>query len=162
MRLKCARVHSSDERKQQQVPAHDLDDVFRVLRRRPDVEAPNLQAWDATDRLLLETAAGYTQPGGTLAVIGDRYGALTLGAIAALGPGTVRVHQDLITGERALRLNAEAWAAARAATAADDGGTRLCRLKRTRVPDQRSLRLDPITPRGRGRPPRQHPKNSRP
>lgn len=124
MGLKCARVHSSDERKQQQVPAHDLDDVFRVLRRRPDVEAPNLQAWDATDRLLLETAAGYTQPGGTLAVIGDRYGALTLGAIAALGPGTVRVHQDLITGERALRLNAEAWAAARAATAADDGGTR--------------------------------------
>jgi 16S rRNA (guanine1207-N2)-methyltransferase len=43
-----------------------------------------------------------------VAVIGDRYGALTLGALAVLGPGAVRVHQDLITGEQALRLNAAA------------------------------------------------------
>ncbi|MDQ0673164.1 16S rRNA (guanine1207-N2)-methyltransferase [Pseudarthrobacter siccitolerans] len=83
-----------------------LDDVLRELRRRPDVEAPNLQAWDATDRLLLETAAERIQPGSSLTVIGDRYGALTLGALAMLSPGTVRVHQDLITGEQALRLNA--------------------------------------------------------
>lgn len=103
--------------------AHDLDDVFRVLRRRPDVEAPNLQAWDATDRLLLDTAAAQTAPGGTLAIIGDRYGALTLGALALLDPATVRVHQDLITGERALRLNAEAWDTARAPAQTDDGGT---------------------------------------
>jgi 16S rRNA (guanine1207-N2)-methyltransferase len=85
-----------------------LEDVFGALRRRPDVEAPNLQAWDATDRLLLETAAGQVMEGSTVAVIGDRYGALTLGALAVLGPGAVRVHQDLITGERALQLNAAA------------------------------------------------------
>ncbi|WP_407709543.1 class I SAM-dependent methyltransferase [Arthrobacter nitrophenolicus] len=89
-----------------------LEDVFQVLRRRPDVEAPNLQAWDATDRLLLETARDHVAPGSRLAVIGDRYGALTLGALAVLEPAAVRVHQDLITGERALRLNAADWLAA--------------------------------------------------
>lgn len=89
--------------------AHNsLEDVFGTLRRRPDVEAPNLQAWDATDRLLLETAADRTGPDSSVAVIGDRYGALTLGALATLGVRTVRVHQDLITGERALRDNAAA------------------------------------------------------
>lgn len=109
-----------------------LEDVFRVLRRRPDVEAPNLQAWDATDRLLLEAASAHVRPGGTVAVIGDRYGALTLGALAVLEPGTLRVHQDLITGERALQLNAAALAsahpdpapsaAARQEATHDDGG----------------------------------------
>lgn len=83
-----------------------LADIFNVLRRRPDVEAPNLQAWDATDRLLLETAVQLGRAGGTVAVINDRYGALTLGASAVLAPAALRVHQDLITGERALRLNA--------------------------------------------------------
>ena len=82
-----------------------LDEVLHRLRRRPDVEAPNLQAWDATDRLLLDTAAERMLPGSSITVIGDRYGALTLGALAALNPGTLRVHQDLITGEQALRLN---------------------------------------------------------
>jgi 16S rRNA (guanine1207-N2)-methyltransferase len=88
--------------------SNSLGDLFAALRRRPDVEAPNLQAWDATDRLLLEAAAGLVPAGSTVAVIGDRYGALTLGALAVLNPGTVRVHQDLITGERALQLNAAA------------------------------------------------------
>jgi 16S rRNA (guanine1207-N2)-methyltransferase len=88
------------------VSVQSLDDVLPKLRRRPDVEAPNLLAWDATDRLLLDTAAERMRPGSSLAVIGDRYGALTLGALAALDPGTVRVHQDLITGEQAPRLNA--------------------------------------------------------
>ncbi|WP_104045249.1 class I SAM-dependent methyltransferase [Arthrobacter sp. ZGTC412] len=83
-----------------------LEDVLPVLRRRPDVEAPNLQAWDATDRLLLDFAAARVSAGSRLTVIGDRYGALTLGALAVLSPGTLRVHQDLITGEQALRLNA--------------------------------------------------------
>ena len=87
---------------------NSLEDVFGALRRRPDVEAPNLQAWDATDRLLLETAAGLVGVDSRVAVIGDRYGALTLGALATLGVHTVRVHQDLITGERALRNNAAA------------------------------------------------------
>ena len=87
---------------------NSLEDVFGALRRRPDVEAPNLQAWDATDRLLLETAAGLVGVDSRVAVIGDRYGALTLGALATLGIHSVRVHQDLITGERALRNNAAA------------------------------------------------------
>lgn len=89
--------------------AHNrLEDVFGALRRRPDVEAPNLHAWDATDRLLLESAADLVGADSRVAVIGDRYGALTLGALATLGIPAVRVHQDLITGERALRNNAAA------------------------------------------------------
>ena len=102
----------------------NFESLFARLRRFPDVEAANLQAWDATDKLLLDSAlemqaAGMLQPGGRLTVVGDRYGALTLGALnsgalnsEALMPGAhaVRVHQDLITGERALRANAEALA----------------------------------------------------
>lgn len=91
-----------------------LDSLFFRLGRFPDVEAATLQAWDATDRLLLDTAvdllaAGVLHPGKRLAVVGDRYGALTLGALAldaASWAGPVRVHQDLITGEHALRRNA--------------------------------------------------------
>ena len=96
-----------------------LETLFSRLRRFPDVEAANLQAWDATDRLLLDTAvelrsAGRLAPGGRTAVVGDRYGALTLGLLArgwqndGADTGPVRVHEDLITGERALRNNAEA------------------------------------------------------
>ncbi|MCB5272799.1 Ribosomal RNA large subunit methyltransferase G [Arthrobacter sp. SO5] len=93
---------------------NNLESLFSRLSRFPDVEAANLQAWDATDRLLLDTAAGFLEPGSRLAIVGDRYGALTLGALA-LGArggsaGPVRVHQDLITGERALRHNADALA----------------------------------------------------
>jgi 16S rRNA (guanine1207-N2)-methyltransferase len=111
------------------VADNTLDSLFSRLGRFPDVEAANLQAWDATDRLLLDTAvdllaAGVLQPGSRLAVVGDRYGALTLGALAldaarlpaasdtadsdgTIGwAGPVRVHQDLITGEHALRRNA--------------------------------------------------------
>jgi 16S rRNA (guanine1207-N2)-methyltransferase len=69
------------------VAVKSLDDVLPKLRRRPDVEAPNLQAWDATDRLLLDTAAERMLPGSSLAVIGDRYGALTLGALRCSIPG---------------------------------------------------------------------------
>lgn len=85
-----------------------LESVLSGLRRFPDVEAPNLQAWDATDKLLLETASELLAPDSRVAVIGDRYGALTLGALAACGVRHVQVHQDLITGERALRNNAAA------------------------------------------------------
>jgi 16S rRNA (guanine1207-N2)-methyltransferase len=88
------------------VAENSLEDIFGKLRRHPDVEAPNLQAWDATDKLLLEAAAARVGPDSRLAVIGDRYGALTLGALAFLGVRRVRVHEDLITGERALRSNA--------------------------------------------------------
>lgn len=89
----------------------NLESLLSRLSRIPDVEAPNLQAWDATDRLLLDTAAGILEPGSRLAVVGDRYGALTLGALALGAPTPVRVHQDLITGERALRRNADALGA---------------------------------------------------
>ena len=85
---------------------NSLEDIFGTLRRYPDVEAPNLQAWDATDKLLLDAAAGRVAPDSPVAVIGDRYGALTLGALGSLGVRRVRVHEDLITGERALRNNA--------------------------------------------------------
>ena len=93
---------------------NNRDSLFPRLGRFPDVEAANLQAWDATDKLLLDTAAdqlaaGVLHPGSRLAIVGDRYGALTLGALAldAAGwSGPVRVHQDLITGEHALRNNA--------------------------------------------------------
>ncbi|KIS27382.1 SAM-dependent methyltransferase [Arthrobacter sp. SPG23] len=87
---------------------NSVESVFSGLRRFPDVEAPNLQAWDATDKLLLETAAGLLGPDSCVAVVGDRYGALTLAALAAFGVRQVKVHQDLITGERALRTNAAA------------------------------------------------------
>ena len=74
------------------------------LRRRPDVEAPNLFAADAADRLLADLAGdAVLHPG--LVVIGDAYGALTLAA-AARGARDIRVHQDALTGERALDANA--------------------------------------------------------
>ena len=80
------------------------------LRRFPDVEAPNLQAWDATDELLVDAAlteAGRPGvDGSAVAVIGDGYGALTLPLVAA-GLDGVRVHQDLVTGRRALARNAD-------------------------------------------------------
>ncbi len=91
---------------QEPVAQNSLEDIFGTLRRHPDVEAPNLQAWDATDRLLLEAAPARMEPDTRLTVIGDRYGALTLGALGTLGVRRVRVHEDLITGERALRNNA--------------------------------------------------------
>ncbi|MCU1572129.1 MAG: rsmC [Micrococcaceae bacterium] len=81
---------------------------FGRLRRFPDVEAPNLFAVDATDRLLLSVAAP-ALPGledGGLVVLNDRYGALTLGAGALYGMGNIRVHQDARSGELALRNNA--------------------------------------------------------
>lgn len=62
-------------------------------------------AVDATDRLLLDEAAALIRqdPDGVV-VIGDRFGALTLGALA-LGARDVRVHQDAITAEAALSAN---------------------------------------------------------
>jgi 16S rRNA (guanine1207-N2)-methyltransferase len=81
---------------------------FDQLRRWPDVEAAELVAHDATDRLLLDTAreALVAHPG-HVAIIGDRYGALTLGAADLLGPHALRVHQDALSGELALAANAE-------------------------------------------------------
>jgi len=76
------------------------------LRRWPDIEADNLFAFDASDRLILELAAPLLTDAatGTVAIIGDNYGALTLGA-ADLGATGIRVHQDDLVGELALAAN---------------------------------------------------------
>ena len=86
-----------------------MSDVLDDLRRHPDLDGPNLFAVDATDRLLLDEAAPELAAAGDgdVVVVGDRYGALTLGAIARHGVTGVRVHQDRLTGELALHENAE-------------------------------------------------------
>jgi 16S rRNA (guanine1207-N2)-methyltransferase len=78
-----------------------------TLRRWPDIEAADLPASDAADRLLLdESAAARAEIGAdSLVVIGDDYGALTL-ASAAAGARGIRAHQDALLGERALAANA--------------------------------------------------------
>lgn len=93
--------------------------LHRSLGRWPDVDAENLQAFDAADRLLLEHASpeldrlraeGIDDP--RLVVIGDRYGAIVLPLLAKSsegGPSAVpglRIWQDLATGEAALEANA--------------------------------------------------------
>ena len=89
------------------------DFSFDALRRWPDVEASNLFAVDAADRLMLDdAAAALADVGpGEVVVIGDHYGALTLGSLslgaAALHAVTgIRVHQDELPGELALTHNA--------------------------------------------------------
>ncbi|MFT4200203.1 class I SAM-dependent methyltransferase [Gordonia sp. (in: high G+C Gram-positive bacteria)] len=80
------------------------------LRRYPDVEGPGLVAVDAADRLILDEAAAFTGAltRGEVCVLDDAYGALTLGLLDGVdGAGEIRVHQDLVTGERALAANAE-------------------------------------------------------
>ncbi|MDO9398203.1 MAG: class I SAM-dependent methyltransferase [Herbiconiux sp.] len=81
---------------------------FDVLRRHPDVEADNLFAVDASDRLILDEAAEALDAAGDgrVAVIGDHYGALTLAAAGVLGLRDLRVHQDGLVAERALAANA--------------------------------------------------------
>ena len=89
------------------------DFPFERLRRWPDVEATNLFAVDASDRLILdEAAAGLATAGvGEVVVLEDHYGALTLAAAAQLTARLgvqpdVRVHQDALSGEHALDHNA--------------------------------------------------------
>ena len=81
---------------------------FDELRRYPDVEAPNLFAFVPSDKLILAEAAealAASAPG-QVAVIGDDYGALTLGAAFTHGLTGIRVHQDALSGELALGFNA--------------------------------------------------------
>ncbi|MDN4481796.1 class I SAM-dependent methyltransferase [Demequina muriae] len=82
--------------------------VLDGLRRWPDVEAPGLVAVDAADRLILDESAALRADAdaGSIVVIGDAYGALTLGAAYA-GAFGIRVHVDALNGERALAANAE-------------------------------------------------------
>ncbi len=92
-----------------------------LARLRTDDDGPDREdapvAVDAADRLLLDEAAPWlthARPG-DVAVVDDRYGALTLGTVlltGADGPpapgGQVRVHQDACTAEAALDANAAA------------------------------------------------------
>ncbi|MBG6059144.1 16S rRNA (guanine1207-N2)-methyltransferase [Cryobacterium sp. MP_M5] len=82
--------------------------AFERLRRYPDVEADNLFAVDASDRLILDEAADALAAAapGEVVVIEDRYGALTLGAAHLGGARGIRVHQDMLSGELALARNA--------------------------------------------------------
>ncbi|MBM7366080.1 class I SAM-dependent methyltransferase [Gordonia hydrophobica] len=86
---------------------------FSLLQRAPDVDGPDLAAFDAADRLILDQATDLIAGSapGTVTVIDDAYGALTLGALAA-GAVDVRSHQDALTGQRALARNAERLGAA--------------------------------------------------
>ena len=94
---------------------HSLDNLSRF----PGTEGPGLSAVDGVDRLLLSEAHGDLRPdpsenapgAGRVVVLDDAFGALTLGAVAC-GPGAsdpegVVVHQDWITSERALDVNAD-------------------------------------------------------
>ncbi|HET8994138.1 MULTISPECIES: methyltransferase [unclassified Rhodococcus (in: high G+C Gram-positive bacteria)] len=84
-------------------------ELFDRLRRFPDVEAPNLLAVDAADRLILDEAdaALVAAPDGSVVVIDDHFGALTLGTAARHDASGLRVHQDSIVAERALAANAD-------------------------------------------------------
>jgi 16S rRNA (guanine1207-N2)-methyltransferase len=92
-----------------EVATSAADPFFSQLRRAPDVEAPELVAADATDRLLLDEAAELIAAcgPGEVVVVDDAYGALTLGCVSLHGARDVRVAQDLLLGERALARNAE-------------------------------------------------------
>ena len=79
--------------------------IFDDLRRWPDLESPELRAWDAADTLMLDEA-GDLLPGAEVTVIGDEYGALTLGALDR-GAANVRVHLDRLSGELALTNNGD-------------------------------------------------------
>ena len=89
-----------------------MNELLSQLRRWPDVEAQNLFAADAADRLILDTCAPALQqlltadPNAPVAVIGDHYGALTLGALN-LGAANLRVHSDSLTSQRAITANLE-------------------------------------------------------
>jgi 16S rRNA (guanine1207-N2)-methyltransferase len=101
--------------------------VLSRLRRYPDLEAPNLFAVDATDRLLLDEAADLlanseaakdvtadTTPSAHMigdsdrvVVVNDHYGALTLGALERFGISRIRTYADTVVAEEALCRNAE-------------------------------------------------------
>lgn len=81
-------------------------ELLNTLRRWPEVEGQNLFAHDAADRLMLDTVTHWPH---TVSIIGDHYGALTLGALAA-GATALRVHTDSLTSRRAITANLQALA----------------------------------------------------
>lgn len=84
------------------------EDLLGALRCDPEIPAPDLVAVDAADRLVLDEAASLLERAepGTVVVVGDRYGAVTLGAVDRFGLTGVRAHTDRLTGELALAENA--------------------------------------------------------
>lgn len=84
------------------------EDLLAALRCDPEIPAPDLVAVDAADRLLLDEAAPVLAGAapGEVVVVGDRYGAVTLGAVHRFGLTGVRAHTDRLTGELALAENA--------------------------------------------------------
>ncbi|WP_456285462.1 methyltransferase [Microbacterium sp. JZ70] len=82
-----------------------FDAIAPRLRRAPDIEAHDLVAADASDRLVLSEADAGDAP---VVVIGDRYGGLSLPLLRAHPTRAIRLHQDAITGRRALERNARA------------------------------------------------------
>ena len=75
-----------------------IDELYDRLRRFPDVEAPNLFAVDGADRLLLDEAAPALESAapGTVVVVDDQYGALTLGAAVRFGQRHARSANDAV------------------------------------------------------------------
>lgn len=84
----------------------EIEAFCSQLRREPDFDAPELQAYDAADLLLLDAFRQFRSPEQTLVTIGDRHGALTLGTAEVFGARGIRVHQDALLSERALAANA--------------------------------------------------------
>lgn len=78
-----------------------MSELLDALRRYPDVEAENLHAVDAAERLILDTVHSWP---GTVSVLNDHYGALSLGALAA-GAERVLAHTDSLTAQRAITAN---------------------------------------------------------
>ncbi len=99
------------------------EDLFAALRCDPEIPTPDLVAVDAADRLVLDEAAPVLTGAapGTVVVIGDRYGALTLGAVHRFGLTDVRTHSDRLTGEIALADNATRVGGAQAFRSLDLG-----------------------------------------
>lgn len=87
----------------------EAEAVLALLRPFPEdgSRADGPVAVDATDRLLLDEAAGLIGSGtDRVVVIGDRFGALSLGALA-LGAVHVDVQTDAVTAEAALEANSD-------------------------------------------------------
>lgn len=152
-----------------------FDAFLPLLRRRPDIEAHDLVAADASDRLILASSgliepiehhappgerprslrgappgANISAPNGqharAVVVVGDRYGGLTL-PLAAVG-FDVRVHQDRLTGERAARLNAVEVGLADAPNGAGDGLADGAAADRIAVPGVAWHGLEPMLVEG--------------
>jgi 16S rRNA (guanine1207-N2)-methyltransferase len=90
--------------------------AFDALSRWPYPEAPELQAHDAADLLLLDTLQAWVDAGhdgaqdgghGAVVVLEDRHGALTIPLLAA--GHDVRVGQDALAHDRSLEANLNRW-----------------------------------------------------